>query len=178
MEKTIKSKFGMFLSFGLTVLIAVLVLKLLNWIPASFQKEDIKKYKTVEEVNEKLKISRVYVPSYFPDHIKWPPIEIFAQKRPFILIMMHFAHVDSGEYALSIYQADSGAQFEPKRDILYIKDERIVSVKDRQAKIQLAVCRGNIKCNSLSWEEGKFRLFLIGDDTPEQLLKMAESMLQ
>jgi len=177
MEKKKKTKLGMYFSFGITILIIVLVLKLLNWIPSSFQKEDIRKYKTVEDVKAKLKISRVYVPAYFPEKIKWPPAEIFAQKKPFLLIMMHFAHMDSKSIALSVYQVDSKANFEPHRDVLYVKRESSLSVKGREGRLRMAVCRGNERCNSISLEEGKFRLTLIADDTPEQLVKMAESML-
>ncbi len=177
MEKTKRTKLGMYLSFGVTILTIVLVLKLLNWIPSSFQKEDIRKYKTVEDVKANLKGARVYVPAYFPEKIKWPPAEIFAQKKPFLLIMMHFAHIDSMDIALSVYQADSKANFEPRRDILYVKKESSLSIKGREGRLVMAVCRGNERCNSLSLEEGRFRLTLVADDTPEQLIKMAESML-
>ncbi|MEW6109028.1 MAG: hypothetical protein AB1632_07690 [Nitrospirota bacterium] len=176
MEKNKRTGLRAILSFSITILITVLVLKLLNWIPMSFQKEDIRKYKTIEDVKAKLKISRVYVPAYFPEYIKWPPAEIFAQKRPFVLIMTHFAHADSMKFALSIYQADSRADFEPRKDILYLKNESTVFIKGREGKLVTAVCRGQVRCNSLSWEEGKFRLTLISDDVPEQMIRMAESM--
>ncbi len=169
----------MFFSFAVTILVTLLILKLINWIPLSFQKEDIRKYKTIEEVKAKLKISKVYVPSYFPEHINWPPAEIFAQKRPFIMVKMHFTHIDRMSFALSIYQVDSIADFKPKNktDILYIKKESTVTIKGRKGKLVMAVCRGKQVCNKLSWEEGEFILTLISDDNPELLMKMAESML-
>jgi hypothetical protein len=169
----------MVFSFAVTVLIIVAVLKLLNWIPLSFQKEDMRKYKTVEDVKAKLKISRVYAPTYFPERIKWPPVEIFAQKRPFVMVMMHFTHVERSSFALSVYQVDAKANFEPKykTELLYLKRENTVSIKGRQGTLVLAVCRGNEMCNRVSWVEGMFRITLISDDKPDQLLRMAESML-
>lgn len=179
MENSLKTKFRMFFTFAMTILATVLVLKLLNWIPLSFQKEDIRKYKTVEDVKTTLKIPKIYVPAYFPEHIKWPPAEIFAQKRPSVMVIMHFTHSDTQSFALSIYQVDSKARFEPpyRTDILYIKKESTVSVKGREGKLTLAVCRGNERCNRLSWNEGGYSLTLIADDSPENILKMAESML-
>ncbi|MEC4676395.1 MAG: hypothetical protein VST72_05670 [Nitrospirota bacterium] len=179
MENSLKTKFRMFFTFAMTILATVLVLKLLNWIPLSFQKEDMRKYKTVEDVKTTLKIPKIYVPAYFPEHIKWPPAEIFAQKRPSVMIIMHFIHTDTKSFALSIYQADAKAHFEPpyRTDILYIRKESTVSVKGREGKLTLAVCRGNERCNRLSWDEGGYSLTLIADDSPENILKMAESML-
>lgn len=177
MLKDRKTKFYMYFSFGITVLIAVLVLKLFNWIPQSFLKEDIRKYKTIEEAVKQLKLSKVYVPTYFPEHIKWPPAEIFAQKKPFVLVMMHFAHTDTRSFALSVYQADSKAGYEPQMDILYLKQEHPLFIKGKEANLRLAVCRGNEKCNSLSWTDQNFRITLVSDDTPEQMQRMAESMI-
>lgn len=169
--------FFMYFSFGITVLIVVLTLKLFNWIPHSFLKEDIRKYKTIEEATKQLKLSRVYVPAYFPDHIQWPPREIFAQKKPFVLVMVHFAHTDTRSFALSVYQADAKAGYEPQMDILYMKQEHPVLIKGKEALLRLAVCRGNIKCNSLSWTDQEFRITLVSDDPPEQMQRMAESMI-
>lgn len=177
MAKGRKTKLFMYFSFGITVLIAVLVLKLLNWIPQSFLKEDIRKYTTIEEVRKQLKLSKVYVPTYFPEHIQWPPTEIFAQKKPFVLVMMHFAHTDSRDFALSVYQADAKAGYEPQMDILYQKQEHTVLIKGKEATLRLSVCRGHEKCNSLSWKDEGFRITLISDDPPEQMQRMAESMI-
>lgn len=179
MGTAFKMNFMRFFSFAVTIVLIVLVLKLLNWVPLSFQREDIRKYRTIEDVEAELEISRVYVPTYFPEQIKWPPFEIFAQKRPFTMVMMHFTHVNMVSLALSIYQVDSKADYVPpyKTEILYSKKESTVSVKGRKGKLVLAVCRGNLVCNRLSWEEGGFVLTVISDDKPEQILKMAESMM-
>lgn len=165
-------------SFFVTVAVVVLILKLLNWLPSLLQDEGMKKYGSVEEVAAALKIPRVYIPAYFPEYINWPPAEIFAQKRPFQVVMMHFTHRDSRSFALSFFQVDSRAAFEPayKSDVLYVRNESQVRIKNRTGELVIAVCSGQQRCNRLSWEEGIYRITLIADDTPEQLIKMAESI--
>jgi len=165
-------------SFIMTVAVVLLMLKLLNWLPTVLESEGLKKYGSVDDVKAALKISRVYVPAYFPEYIQWPPAEIFAQRRPFPLIMMHFTHRDSRSFALSLFQVDARANFELpyKSDVLYVRKESQVNVKNRTGTLVLAVCSGRERCNRLSWEEGMYRITLIADDTPEQLMKMAESM--
>jgi len=165
-------------SFFVTVAVVILLLKLLNWVPSVLQDEGIKKYSSVEEVRTDLKIPRVYIPAYFPEYIKWPPAEIFAQRRPFQLVMMHFTHRDSRSFALSLFQVDSRAGFEPtyKSDVLYVRKESQVSINGRAGNLVLAVCTGRERCNRITWEEGIYRITLIADDTPEQLIKMAESI--
>jgi len=166
------------LSFIVTVAVILLVLKLLNWLPSVLENEGLRKYGSVDDVRAALKISKVYVPAYFPEYIQWPPAEIFAQRRPFPLIMMHFTHRDSKSFALSLFQVDARAAFELpyKSDVLYVRKESQVNVKNRVGKLVIAVCSGRERCNRLSWEEGMYRITLIADDTPEQLIKMAESV--
>jgi hypothetical protein len=165
-------------SFILTVAVVLLLLKLFNWLPSVLENEGLKKYGSVDDVRAALKISKVYIPAYFPEYIQWPPAEIFAQRRPFPLIMMHFTHRDSKSFALSLYQVDARATIELpyKSDVLYVRKESRVDVKNRVGTLVIAVCSGRERCNRLSWEEGMYRMTLIADDTPEQLIKMAESM--
>lgn len=179
METSGKTKFLRLVFFALTVLVMVLVLKLLNWIPASIQKEDMRKYQDIEDVRAQLKIPKIYTPTYFPDHIAWPPAEVFAQRRPFTMVVMHFRHKDERSLALSVYQVNISAKFEPQynADLLYVKRESLVSIKGKEGKLVLAVCSGNEVCNRLSWENGSFRITLISDDEPESLIKIAESMI-
>ena len=178
MKKNKAKQLHRFFSFILTVAVVILLLKLLNWLPSVIQEEGIKKYSSVEEVVTSLKIPRVYIPAYFPEYINWPPAEIFAQKRPFKLVIMHFTHRDSRSFALSLFQVDSRAIYEPeyKSDVLSVRKEIKVSIKGRPGDLVMAVCSGRQRCNRITWEEGIYRITLIADDTPEQLLKMAESM--
>lgn len=163
----------------MTILIGVLILKLLNWIPSALQKHEIRKYRSVDAVAENLHIPRIYVPTYFPEHIQWPPVDIFAQRKPFDMIIMHFRHRDSNDLTLSIYQVADDARYNPEyfASLLYIKKESTISLKGREAELVLAVCSGHQRCNRLSWKEGRYRLTLISDDEPELIIKLAESMI-
>ena len=171
-------QFHRILSFFVTVAVVILLLKLLNWLPSVLENEGLKKYGSVDDVRAALKISKVYMPAYFPEHIQWPPAEIFAQRRPFPLVMMHFTHRDSKSFALSLYQVDSRAAFELpyKSDVLYVRKESRVDIKNKVGTLVIAVCSGRERCNRLSWEEGVYRITLIADDSPEQLIKMAQSV--
>jgi hypothetical protein len=165
-------------SFLVTVAVVLLLLKLLNWLPSVLENEGLKKYGSVDDVRAALKIPKVYIPAYFPEYIQWPPAEIFAQRRPFPMVMMHFTHRDSKSFALSLFQVDARAAFELpyKSDVLYVRKESQVNIKNSVGTLVIAVCSDRERCNRLSWEEGIYRITLIADDTPEQLIKMAESM--
>jgi hypothetical protein len=165
-------------SFFGTVVVVLLILKLLNWLPSVLQAEGVKKYRSVEDAKAALKIPHIYLPAYFPEYIAWPPAEIFAQRRPFPMIMMHFSRRDSMGFVLSFFQADSKAGYEPeyKSHILYVKKRSTVDIKGRPGLLEIAVCSGRERCNRLSWIEKGYQITLIADDSPEQLLRMAESM--
>ncbi|GAB4483376.1 MAG: hypothetical protein OHK006_04180 [Thermodesulfovibrionales bacterium] len=166
-------------TFLATIAVAVLLLKLLNWLPGAVQKDNLRKYHSVDEARTALKIKRIYTPTYFPEHIQWPPIEIFAQKRPFLMVAMHFLHATNRELALSIYQGEGRALFEPQPvwDVLYVRKESSVLVNGREGRLVLAVCQGNRRCNRLSWNADGLGFTIIADDSPEQILKLAESMI-
>lgn len=166
-----------FATFVFAIALGLVFLKFLNWLPSVIQKEDLRKYRTVDEAKSELRLSEVYIPAYFPDYITWPPLEIFAQRRPFTMVMMHFMHRDSRHLALSLYQVDAEARFDPpyKLDVLFIRREMPVTIKGREGMLVVAVCTGREQCNRVSWTEGAYRITLIGDEAPEELLKIAES---
>lgn len=178
MKKNTLGTFHRGFSFLVTIAAVLLVLKLLNWLPSVLEQEGLRKYDSVDDVSAVLKIPRVYIPAYFPEYIQWPPAEIFAQKKPFPLIMMHFTHRDSKSFALSLFQVDSRTGFDPpyKSDILYVRKESPINIKNRVGTLVIAVCSGRERCNRITWREGTYSITLIADDTPEQLLKMAESI--
>jgi hypothetical protein len=165
-------------SFLATIFVILLVLKLLNWMPSVLQHEGVRKYRSVEEAKAALKIPHIYLPAYFPEYISWPPAEIFAQRRPFPMIMMHFTRQDSRSFVLSLFQVDSKSRYEPvyKSNILHVRKKSTVDIKGRTGSLEIAVCSGRERCNRISWVDRGYRITLIGDDTPEQLLRMAESM--
>ncbi len=166
-------------SFIFSVLIILGVLKLLNWVPLAIQKEDLRKYRTIEEVQARLQLREIFIPTYFPEEISWPPAQIFGQKKPFVLVIMHFMQTGTRNPVLSIYQTDVRADFEPPfdTDILYKKKQSSVFIKDRQGILETAVCRRREICNKLSWSNKQFSIILLSHLPANELLKIAESML-
>ncbi len=177
-DNRLRTDIARWLIFGLTIVASVVILKLFNWIPSALQQEDMRKFRTLDEAQASMKSVRIAVPAYFPQHVKWPPMEVFAQKKPFVLVMMHFSHADSGSLSLSLYQFDARAAFEPPAldRILFVRQETPVKIRGRDGILRLAVCQGNVLCNNLAWERRGFRFVLVSDDRPEELLRMAESM--
>ncbi|MEW6409821.1 MAG: hypothetical protein AB1488_06880 [Nitrospirota bacterium] len=172
-------KLWMFLSFALTVAILIVALKVINWIPVAIQKDEIRRYRDIEEVKSKLKIKDIYVPAYFPEYFSWPPSEIWAQKKPFPAVIMHFIYKDRRDIALIIAQtyskSDFSAQFKIKP--LHIKERVRLSIKGRDGELVLGLCENNVPCTQVSWIEGAYRLNVIGKYPPIELIKIAESML-
>ena len=71
-----------FLYFAATVAVLIGGLKLINWVPSVVQEGFVGRYRSIEEVESKLKIRDVYIPSYFPQSFKWPPDTIWARAMP------------------------------------------------------------------------------------------------
>lgn len=172
-------RFFMYFSFALTVAILIAVLKIINWIPMTIQRDEMRRYRNVEEIKSKLNIKDIYVPAYFPEHFSWPPSEILAQKKPFLAVIMQFKYKGRGDVALIVSQADARANFIPRHKIrpLEIKERVWYSIKGREGELVVGVCENNEPCSQISWEEGEYRINVIAKYPPLEVIKIAESML-
>jgi hypothetical protein len=169
-----------FLYFVVTVAVLIGGLKLINWVPSVVQEGFIGEYKSIEEVESKLKIRDVYVPSYFPQSFKWPPDTIWAQTKPFTAIVMEFRNQDKGELGLIISQVAAGAHFIPasKIRIAEVREKAAYSLKGRKAVLEVGTGKNEEPCSSISWTEGGYRMTVVMKSSPFDLLKIAESMLK
>jgi hypothetical protein len=167
-----------FLYFMITVAILIAALKIINWVPMAIQTDTIRRYNTIEEVKAKLKIKKIYVPSYFPQNLIWPPSEILAQTRPFTAIVMEFRHAKNGDIALIISQAAS-ADFTPYRKInmQQIKESVSYHLKGRDALLEVGICKNDEPCSQISWNEDSYRIIIMMKSGPIDLLMLAESMV-
>jgi hypothetical protein len=167
-------------SFGLMVLVLAGALKVINWLPSAVQEGFIREYKDIEEVKEKLKIKDIYIPSYFPQSVKWPPSAIWAQTRPFTAIVMEFRNVENGGIELTISQVSAGARFIPdnKINIEQVRERIDYSLKGRKALLEVGACRDEERCSRISWIEGGYRITLAMESPPFELIKISESMLK
>ena len=91
----------------MTVVILVLCLKFLNYLPMAVQTDTIRRYQSIEEVRSKLNIRDIYIPSYFPQGLVWPPSEILAQEKPFAAVIMEFNSAEKEDIVLIISQSAS-----------------------------------------------------------------------
>lgn len=172
-----KKSFGIF-SFIATVIIMVAVLMIINWLPMAIQKETMRRYSSIDKVRSGLNIKEIYVPSYFPQNLRWPPSEILAQTKPFTAVIMEFRHAERGDVVLIISQSAS-KDFTPdkKIKITRIKERVGYSLKDRNALLEAGVCKDDNPCTRISWKEGKYNMNVIMKSPPFDLIKVAESMI-
>ncbi len=171
----------MIASFALLIGLLVVALELVNWMPSIIEKESLRKYKSIEFVRKNLHIERIYMPAYLPEalNVKWPPAEVYAQKKPFEMIIMHFQQRDSEEIGLIVQQIEAKAKYRPESAIKFsrIRKESSVLIKDRKGTIVNAICEDGSQCNQVWWEEGGFLLIVTGRDSQRDLIRIARSMI-
>ncbi|MGD2079680.1 MAG: hypothetical protein PVG55_02715 [Nitrospirota bacterium] len=174
-----KKKFLSVLSFVVTVAVLLGALKVMNWLPTALDQGMLRSYPGIEEARARLGIREIYVPSYFPETIKWPPSELLAQQTPFEAVVMKFGRSGEGDTGLVITQArsadfdyDAGIGFEEVR-------ERVpFSLKGREAVLEAGTCRDGSPCSRLSWKEGDLRISIAMKAQPPETIRLAESMLK
>jgi hypothetical protein len=175
----VKAKAYGFFYLLFTVAAVLVLLKTLNWLPTLLQKDLLRKFDSVEEVRAKLNIREVYVPSYFPESITWPPSEILAQAKPYPAVLIIFHAPKTRDAALVISQAASDA-FSEHSLIPLVRITRTISydLKNRKALLEVGICGNNEPCSRLSWTESSYRIRLVMKAPPFELIRIAESMLR
>jgi len=168
-----------YIMFGAMVVAVAVMLDLLNWVPTVFQKEGVRKYKTIEDVKGDLKLSKLFLPSYFPQYLIWPPSEIYGRRKPAKMVLMHFINYDRKDVVLSVMQAESSDPHPLKSRIEPVKTRKRegVLIKGRRGELSLALCAGGEPCNSVTWESEGYTFTVIAKDSVKELLKIAESVI-
>lgn len=167
-----------FLSFAVTVAVVLAVLKVTNWLPTAIDKGTMRRYPSVEAAAAGTGIREIYVPSYFPETLGWPPSEILAQKKPFVAVVMEFELVDEGRTALVISQAEK-REFSPDEKIRLVEiNEKIpYDLAGREALLEVGRCKDRTLCSRITWDEDDRRVVIVMKSAPFELIKIAESML-
>jgi hypothetical protein len=163
--------------FLLAVFAMIIVLKTLNWLPTVLQEGILKPYGSIEEVRSKLNIKDLYVPSYFPQSITWPPSKILAQTKPSVATLLIFNRAGKEDPALVISQAVS-ERFTPDM-LIKIKQitERVPYQLDgRKALLEVGFCEKDDPCSRISWVEGIYTITITMKSQPFDLVQIAESM--
>ncbi len=178
-EKSFKNRLLRIFSLLLAVGVLILALKILNWVPLALDKDIIRRYASIEEVQGSLKIADLHIPSYFPQTIRWPPSEILAQGKPFPGLMMEFRDIEKGEATLIITQAKA-PHFNPdsRIGIEEVKEKVGYDLKGRKALLEVGSCPGGGPCSIISWAEGDYTIHVFLKAPPIELIRIAESMLR
>ncbi len=164
-------------AFAAAVAILVAALLLANWAPLALQKETLRRYNSIEEVRAALPGKMIYVPSYFPQQVSWPPSKILAQGKPFQASVMEFKRAGSDEAVLTISQAEG--PFNTDRDMVLttVSEQVRYIMKGRTAALQVGTCGNGEPCSRMSWNEGGSSITVTMRSGPFELTRISESML-
>lgn len=166
--------FGFFVS----IIAIIFIVKILNYIPLLIQKDSMRRYNSIEEVKKRLDIRDIYIPSFFPEEILWPPSVILGQGKPYLAIIMEFKNSKSGETALVICQSASEKfKYDGGIRINNIMDRINYPFKGRNISILTGSCENGNVCTIASWKEEKYIITVTSRFEPPQLLKIVESMI-
>lgn len=175
MKRTVSS----LLSFAIVIGLLIVALKVINWIPLALQQDAVRRYKSVEEVRSALNMKDIYVPSYFPQQISWPPSSILAQSKPFTAIVMEFTRADKRNTALVISQSEGRAlNVENPIEISVVTEKVQYQLRGRNAVLTVGSCGNEEPCSGMTWTEGKYTMTVLMKSTPFELTKIVESMLR
>lgn len=167
-----------FIFFCLAVIAIVGGLKLMNWVPSAFQEGFLREYASTEDVKARLKIPHVYVPAYYPQGLKWPPLRIAAQTRPYTAVVMEFVQKGLSEVCLVISQTEIPHPPPLERiRLATVKEAVKYNYKGRQMLLEVGTCSDGSPCSRLSWEEAGYRITAASRSTPVDLVKIGESMI-
>ncbi len=165
------------LSIG-ALAIFVLLLKIANWLPLMISEGSVRRYPDVETARKAAWMDRVYLPSFFPERIEWPPTEIFGRRKPAPAVLMHFRNRENGRIVLSISQHATGSAPIPSRiDPAEVMARKDVTLKSLPAELSLAVCRDGHPCNTLTWRQDGAVLRVVDRGPVDELREICESMV-
>ncbi len=166
-----------FLSFVLGIVVLVALLFVLNWFPRAIEGNILREFTGVEQVKSTLQIAHVYVPSYFPENITWPPSKILAQDKPFPALLMEFKKRGTDQVVLVLSQSRGGTiRSDNSLEPAVIRETVPFSLHNSEAIMTVGECRDRDVCSSITWSEDGYALTASMKSTPFELRKIAESM--
>lgn len=174
-----KRTIGGFVVFAAMIAILVGLLQLINWIPSAIQEGALREYASIEDVRALAKIGAVYAPVYYPKSVRWPPVLIAAQSRPYPAVVTHFRGSESpGEPILIITQtARDHPPLSNSITLDSVRETVTYPFKGRTAVLEVGPCGKDDTCSRMTWDEEAFRIILTMRSSPSELVQMAESMI-
>jgi len=167
-----------FVMFVIAVAALIGSLKVLNWTPSALQEGLPSTYDSIDAVKSKLHIRDIYVPSYYPQGLQWPPARITAQSKPYEMILMEFNRMDDNNVSLVISQT-ALPHPAPRAMIEMIRTNEKANfpLKGRNALLEVGLCKNNEQCSRISWNESSYHIDVIMLSAPLEIVKIAESMV-
>ena len=169
--------------FGLIIFILaaaalIVSLKVLNWTPSLIQEGLPRTYASIDEVKSKLHIRDIYIPSYYPQGLQWPPARITAQSKPYTMLLMEFTRQEDNNVSLAISQTLS--PHPPPRvaiELIHTNERVNFPFKGRNALFEVGACRNNEQCCRISWSEPPYHIAVVMMAPPSEMVKIVESMV-
>lgn len=164
--------------FAVMVAIVLGALRLLSWIPEAVRDGTLQRFDTIEEAKAHLKIRRLYLPAFYPQNVRWPPLLIGGQTAPYPAMITEFSAKDRDGVFLVITQTTRPHQ--PLREritLASLREQVRYPFKGRIALLEVGTCAGGDACSRFSWTEGAFDISLTMKSSPMELVAMAESMI-
>jgi len=166
------------LGFALLLVAILFALVTLNWLGSVLNPQSVRRFATIEELASEVRPARVFRPAYYPEEFEWPPFEILAKTGPHLEAVFHVRDRTTHRLVLGIRQADSAiAKPVPLR--IFLVDSRSseqVDLGDRLVEVTQGKCGENPICYQVSWEEGNYRLTLVGTRSRSEILRIASGM--
>lgn len=162
----------------ISIVMIVVTIKIINYLPLLIQKDSMRRYNTIEEVEKRLGVKDLFIPAFFPEELRWPPSEILAQGRPFLAIIMEFKNSKDGSTDLVICQSTSKRfSYEGNIKIKKTRDSINYTFKGRNISILTGPCENAETCTKAIWDEGKYRVIVSARFEPPLLSRIIESMI-
>ncbi|HZK67481.1 MAG TPA: hypothetical protein VFD42_08075 [Chloroflexota bacterium] len=178
---------GFLLPLMVTLVAAVLTLRLLDALPAYWQSwttprsappvlAERLEYATIEEAERGLEV-RIALPSYFPSYLRWPPATIRGQPEPVKVASLLFLS-SQGQQALQIRELFWPGEEIPLPIPEPAGDVRRTEVRLGDAPALLIQGQGQdgTPINQLRWRAGGMHLVATTIYPPEELLRIASSI--
>ncbi len=165
--------------FAVSIAVVLAALTAVNWMPGVIEEGLIKPYAGVDEVKKTLHLREIYVPSYFPERLGWPPARILAQSKPHVAVVMEFADREKADIALMISQS-AAADLVPDKKLALRELRQTLSyrLRGREALLQVGTCSDGETCSRISWAEGPYRMLVAMRSVPSDLLLIVNSMIE
>lgn len=167
------------LLFALAVLLLIAGLRALSWLPAVTRNDLLARYGSLEEVQARGFLREIFIPTYVPQNLKWPPSTILAQGKPYPALVMEFERIDREDVVLVISQSVSSAlRLDDKIRIAQVRETAHYALKGRDVILEVGPSATGETCSKLSWSEGNVKITVLSKSPPFEMIKVAESMVR